>query len=250
MPPSADQQPPKDISLLQNALAALQATASYFSITCITDSQIRMQYARDVQTMSRELRHAIDTGILSARQAAEQANMLRNHIMDLSRLRSSPMARAYAAQLKQNGKSFSALTDTYAERLFGASFESLAEGQQTAVYAEIVMASGRANPSVTAITRFFSRAGRRLAFVSLAVAIYEISAAEDKPREIARQGTLAGVGVAGGWMAGAGAVSAGACAATAPICVGIAALVGGLLFALGADLTFDTLYPRPSHRAP
>lgn len=99
-----------------------------------------------------------------------------------------------------------------------------------------------------ALSSTLGKIGRRLFLVSLAVAAYEIYEAEDKPREVARQSVLAGAGIAGGLAGGAGAVSAGVCAATAPVCVGVTALVGGLLFAFGADLTFGTIYPRPAVR--
>jgi hypothetical protein len=80
--------------------------------------------------------------------------------------------------------------------------------------------------------------------VSLAVALYEIIRADDKQREVARQGALASAGLAGGWAAGGTAVAAGMCAATAPVCVGAAAVIGGLLAAYGADVGLDSLYPR------
>ena len=85
-----------------------------------------------------------------------------------------------------------------------------------------------------------------LGSVAAGAGSYEIYAAEDKPREVARQGVLAGAGVAGGWAVGSAALATGVCAATAPICVGVAALAGVLVSAFGADLAFDSLLPRPA----
>lgn len=233
---------------LQRALTGLQASASNFAATCIRDFRVRAQYAKDIQAVSREFADAVRTGRLSAKAAAEQVNTLRNQIMDLTRLRSSPTGRAYAMRLKQQGKTLGELAEKYAVRLFQKPFSRLSESQQSAVYAEIVVAGGRADPAVMALSRTLGTIGRRLFLVSLAVAAYEIYEAENRPREVARQGVLAGAGVAGGLAGGAGAVAVGACAATAPVCVGVAALVGGLLFAFGADLAFGTIYPRPALR--
>jgi hypothetical protein len=83
-----------------------------------------------------------------------------------------------------------------------------------------------------------------LLFVSLALAAYEVAQANDKPREIARQGALATAGIVGGWAVGNAAVAAGVCAATAPVCVGAMVFAGGLLAAYGADAGFGSLYPR------
>ncbi|WP_374401741.1 hypothetical protein [Niveibacterium sp.] len=234
----------EELLSLKRALAELQATASNFAAMCIKDARVRTQYAQDIQSVSREFTEAVTTGRMSARSAAEQVNALRNQIMDLSRLRSSPVGRAYATSLKQQGRTLAELTEKYAVRLFQKPFSALTEAQQASVYAEMVAAGGRADPAVMALSRTLGKVGRRIFLVSLAVAAYEIYEAEDKPREVARQGVLAGAGVAGGVAGGAAAVGMGVCAATAPVCVGVAALIGGVLFAFGADLTFGTLYPQ------
>ncbi|WP_254367230.1 hypothetical protein [Paraburkholderia sp. NMBU_R16] len=70
------------------------------------------------------------------------------------------------------------------------------------------------------------------------------SLSRDKPREVMRQGALAGAGLIGGWAAGSAAVAVGVCAATAPVCVGAIAFVGGLLATYGAEASFGSLYPR------
>lgn len=231
---------------LLHALSELQATAANFAAMCIKDARVRTQYAQDIQSVSREFLDAVKIGRMPAKTAAEQVQALRNQIMDLSRLRSSPVGRAYATSLKQQGRTLAELTEKYASRLFQKPFAALTEAQQASVYAELVAAGGRADPAVMALSRTLGKIGRRLFLVSLAVAAFEIYEAEDKPREVARQGVLAGAGVAGGVVGGAAAVGAGLCAATAPVCVGVAALIGGVLFAFGADLTFGTLYPAPS----
>ncbi|WP_341678401.1 hypothetical protein [Niveibacterium sp. SC-1] len=229
---------------LDRALGELQATAANFAAICIKDARVRAQYAHDIQAVSREFTNAVLSDRLSAKAAAEQVNALRNQIMDLARLQSSPLGRAYAAKLKQRGLSLGELAEKYASRLYQRPFSALSESQQAGVYAEIVAAGGRADPSVMALSRTLGVVGRRLFLVSLAVAVYEIHEAEDKPREVARQGVLAGAGLVGGLAGGLGAVATGACAATAPVCVTLATLVGGMLLAFGADVAFGTVYPQ------
>ncbi|MCW7538419.1 hypothetical protein OOT46_11265 [Aquabacterium sp. A7-Y] len=247
MPSSPDTQA-NDQQLLQRALAELHATAANFANVCITDARVRAQYVTDSVAASKEIAQAVQAGKMTAKAGAELAQEMRNEIMELSRLRSSPVGRAYAKKLKLSGKTLGELADKYAKDLFKKAFAELGEAQQARVYTEIVNAAGRPNPSVIAKAKFIGKIGQRLVLVSLAVAIYEIYEAEDKPREIARQSVIAGAGVAGGAAVGAGAVATGVCAATAPVCVGVAVLIGGLLFATGADLTFGTLYPSPTSR--
>lgn len=168
--------------------------------------------------------------------------------MELSRLRSSPTGRAFAAKLKSQGRTLAELTEKYAQRLFRSSFAALGEAQQARVYLEIVDSAGRADPAVVALAQKLGKLGRRIFLVSLAIAVHEIYTAEDKPREVVRQGLIAGAGVAGGWAAGGAAVTTGVCAATAPVCVGAMAIIGGILFAFGADLLYGTVYPVPTGR--
>lgn len=242
MQPTPEQQP------LDQALAELQATASNFARSCIRESGVRAQYIHDIGSMSREIEVAVKTGRLSAQAGATQAQELRNAILDLSRTQSSPIGRAYAMKLKIAGRTFAEVAERNAQKLFKAPFATLSEAQQAAVHVEMIRSAGRGDPRVVALAQKLGRVGRRVLLVSLAVALYEIQAADNKPREVLRQGTLAGAGIAGGALAGSGAVAAGLCAATAPVCAGIAALIGGLLFAFGADIGFGALYPSPARR--
>ena len=235
-----------DDQRLHVALAELQATASNFAAICIRDARVRAQYVRDIHATSSAILQTALAGQISSRDAAQRVNELRNQIMDSARLRSSRIGRAYASKLKARGRTLAELCERYAERLFNRSFTALSEAQQASVYVEIIKASGRPDEAVVALARKLGKAGQRLLFVSLVVAVYEIYEAEDRSREIARQGVIAGAGIAGGSAIGSGAVVFGVCAATAPVCVGVAALAGGMLFAFGADLAFGTTYPRPA----
>lgn len=235
-----------DDALLKTALTSLQATASQFTASCINDLRVRLQYARDIAAMAEEFRTAVQTGQLSVHHAAEQASAVRNRLMELSRLKSSPTDRAYAARLKRNGRSFAELELKYAQPLYGESFAVLSEGRRATVYAETIRGAGRPDPGVMRLAQQIGKAGQRVLLVSLAIAVYEIAKSDDWPREMARQGAISGAGIFGGWMTGTAALATGVCAATAPVCVTAAALVGGMLVAYGADLGFTGFYPRSS----
>ncbi|WP_152526340.1 hypothetical protein ACP26E_04645 [Franconibacter pulveris 601] len=114
------------------ALASLQGTASNFAAQSIQDSRVCEQYLRDIQKMSAEFARAVESGKMSPREAATLASQMRNEILDLSRLRNSPVGRAYAKKLKPAGRTMADLTEHYAKKMFQRSFESLSEGQQAA----------------------------------------------------------------------------------------------------------------------
>lgn len=230
------------------ALASLQGTAANFAAHCIQDARVREQYLRDIQKMSAEFSRAVETGQMTPKEAATLASQMRNEILDLSRLRNSPVGKAYAEKLKPKGRTMSYLTDHYATKMFQQPFESLSEGQQASVFKEMVQSSGRDRGGVSGIAKTLGVAGKRVLFVSFAVAAYEIYEAEDKPTETMRQGAISAAGIAGGWGAGAAVVAAGVCAATAPVCVGVAAIVGGILASVGTDLLFGTMYVSPQGR--
>ena len=140
------------------------------------------------------------------------------------------------------------LTEHYATKMFQQSFESLSERQQATVFKEMIQSAGRDRGVVSGIAKTLGKAGKRVIFVSFAVAAYEIYQAEDKSTKTMHQGAIVTAGIAGGWGAGAAVVATGVCAATAPVCIGVAALVGGILASIGTDLLFGTVYVSPQGR--
>jgi hypothetical protein len=128
----------------------------------------------------------------------------------------------------------------YAARLFGKEFGELAAAEQDAVFLEIVRAAGRPNPRFTAAASGLGKVGKGLLIVSLAFAVYNVASSDRPGREAVKQGAGIGAGFLGS-VAG-GAAAGLACGPGAPVCVGVGALVGGVLFAVGADFTFDWLW--------
>ena len=71
----------------------------------------------------------------------------------------------------------------------------------------------------------WSRAGRGLVALSIAVAVYNIATADDPMRQTGREVAVTGGGLAGG--ATGGALAGLACGPGAPVCVTIGVFVGG-----------------------
>ncbi|ARN20672.1 hypothetical protein [Piscinibacter gummiphilus] len=230
---------------LERALDALQATAAHFGLSTQVDARVRVAYQETTRKAAQEILDAVRRGTMTPGQGAAQANLLRNAAMDMMRARTSPTVLAYARSLKQHGKTLAELCEKYAGELFSRPFAQLSEQQQSSVWLKIIQKSGEPNAGINAQARTLRTAGRGLFVLSLALALSDIAAAEDKPRETTRQGTLMAAGAAGGYAVGAAAVATGVCAATAPVCVGALAIVGAMAFAFGADLAFGELWPSP-----
>lgn len=230
---------------LELALDALQAAAAHFGASTQVDAKVRLAYQEMTRKAADDILAAVRRREITPAQGAQQARVLRNAAMDMMRARTSPTVLAYARSLKATGKTLAELCERYAGELFGKPFASLTEAQQSSVWLKIIQRSGEPNAAVNAQARVLRHAGRALFVLSLALAVADVAAAEDKPREATRQGTLMAAGIAGGYAVGAGAVAAGVCVATAPVCVGAAALVGAMAFAFGADLAFGSLWPSP-----
>lgn len=67
-----------------------------------------------------------------------------------------------------------------------------------------------------------------------------MATAEDKERQIAKEGATSGAGFVGGMIGGA--VAGLACGPGAPVCVAVGVFVGGAAAALGTDFAFDSLW--------
>ena len=237
-----------EMQALHEALEALQATAAHFGTTGQTDARVRMEYQAMTRKAAQDLLAAVQRGEMTPAQAAEQAQTLRNSAMEMMRARTSPTMLAYAKSLKEQGKTLAELCEKYAGELYAKPFAKLGEAEQAAVWLRIIQKSGQPNAAVSRQAMGLRYAGRALFVLSLAIAVSDIMNAEDKPREVAHQGSLMAAGVAGGYLAGAGAVSLGVCAATAPVCIGAAAIVGAMALAFGTDWAFSSLWPKPARR--
>lgn len=228
-----------DLTALNAALTSMKATAGNFAVRFINDAQVRKQYVEAVDAYANKVLKEVASGQLTPEQGAKSANSMRNQIMEAARLRTSDVGKARAKDLKPTGLTLDDLKEKYSKKLFGKNFSSLAQTEKNLVALEIVKASGRANPQVTAGSRALGKLGKGLGVLSLGVAVYNVSVAEDKAEAVAKEGVSFGGGIVGG--AAGGAAAGLLFGPAAPVAVPIGVFVGGVLGALGAEITFDWL---------
>ncbi len=218
-----------------SAIQALEKEVANAGAHLTIDSSARSLYERLVAQMADDLRQQARSGRITWKQAANEANELRNTIMEVVRARSTPVGRAVAQQLKSEGVTLNMMVARKTVALYGkdAEFALLGPARQNIVYAEIVKSAGKSNPRITMRMRTFSRFGRSLLILSVAISVYNIATAQDKVSATGREVTVTGAGIGGG-IAG-GALAGLACGPGAPVCVTIGAFVGGALAAWGVD---------------
>lgn len=217
-----------------NAVKSLEATAASAGIHLEVDTTARRMYALHIKAMSDNLRIAVARGKLTWVQAAEQAQATRNVIMQLTRSRTTPSARAFAEQAKAEGHGLNALVAEKTVKLYGKSalFAKLSPSRQNRVFAEIVASAGRSRPTITRNIRRLSFMGRSLILLSLALSTYNVLTARKKSAALKRELLTTAAGVSG--SIAAGAIAGLACGPGAPVCVTIGAFAGGALAAFGA----------------
>jgi len=225
---------------LQQALAALQSQAELFAWRYITDAHARQAYVQRIAESSRQLLEDVRLGRLSAEEAARIANGARNVIMDEVRAITSAIGRAGAEATKASGLTLDMALDKAVKKLFpGKTLAELGTAQKRQVFAEVIEASGRSSPRFTSQVPKWSRFGKGLAVVTVAISVYTIWQAQNK----LRQGVKEGATLAGGALGGAAATaSAGlVCGPGAPVCVTVLFVVGGIAGALLADKAAEQL---------
>jgi hypothetical protein len=117
----------KDKIAFENAVKALEAQIANAGVHLTIDSGARFAYANEVKKMADQLRHDATTGKITWANAAKQAQETRNLIMEISRMRSTPIGRAVAQKIKSDGISLNELVALHMRRLYGESavFEAL-----------------------------------------------------------------------------------------------------------------------------
>jgi hypothetical protein len=222
---------------LESAIALLRTEATNFGYRFIQDGAVRRDYIAKTQALVKTIKDEVRGGRLTYAEGAEEANKVRNAIMDAARLRSSDIGRATAEAAKATGRTLVELQDYYAEKLLKRSFDSLSPAEKNRVWLEIIEASGRQRPSFNVKAARLARVGRGFIVLSVGIAVYNVATAEDQSRQLVKEGATAGAGILGGM--GGGALAGLACGPGAPVCVTIGVFVGGALAAIGADIAFD-----------
>ena len=223
---------------LQQAIALFQAEAVNFATRFIPDHAVRQQYIARTRQMADAILDDVRRGVVTAEAGQRLAHQLRNEILTTARGASSDVGRAWAQALKAQGRTLAELQERYALQLFKRGFATLTEAERNQVFLAIIDASGRARPSVLVASARLARLSRGLLFVTAALAVFEVTTADDPGREAIKQGAVIGSGLAGGALAGAAATGF-LCGPGAPVCVGLIIFVGGGLAALGAESAVD-----------
>ena len=225
---------------LESALALLKSEAINFGYRFIQDGAVRRDYIAKTEALARTIRREVGAGRLTFGEAAQEANKLRNALLEASRVNSSDLGRAIAQAAKGTGLTLPDLEKYYAQKLLKKSFDTLSQAEKNHVWLEIVEASGRQRPSFNVKAVRLARVGRAFIVFSTALAVYNVATADDKGRQVVKEGATAGAGVLGAM--GGGALAGLACGPGAPVCVAVGIFAGGALAALGADSLFDWIW--------
>jgi hypothetical protein len=229
--------PGDDPFAFEHALRQLETAGLSFGARFINDAATRAGYRRGIVEFVWELRDQVRSGAMSMEEATRLAHQTRNLLMEQARARTSDFGRAMAQEMKASGRTFEQLLDRYAREIYGRPPAQLTQAERDRVMRRILVRASRSNASVNALVGRLGVAGRALVAVSIGLAVYNVATAEDPARAAVREGAVVGSGVLGG-MAG-GAAAGLVCGPGAPVCSGIGIIVGGVLFALGADLAWQ-----------
>lgn len=224
---------------LDQELAKLEITAASFASHFIPDAKVRKEYIDQTKKMSVELRNKVSKNLISPQVAAQQAQSMRNTILEMQRKKSTALGLSIAEFLKKEGKTLSQLEAKYAQELYKIDFDKLNTNERNTVWRKIVQKAGEPRVSATNGAKWMGRAGRGLFVMTIAISVYHIATAEDKVRATFNEGIAIGGGVAGATALGSAGL---ACGPAAIACVPIGIFVGGILGSIGADWAFDKIW--------
>lgn len=218
------------------ALMGLKSAAATFAHQFIKDSAARKAYLQYTSEFATKIWESYAASTMTAQQAAEAANQMRNEIMEATRLKLSPIGKAKSVALKEKGKLLEELLEHYAQKIFKKSFAQLDGAGQTAVYEEVVKASGRANPRVTAQAARLGKLARGLWIITIGISLYNIATSENMVHQACKEAMSLGASIAMGTAVGAlGGVRFG------PWGAAVGALVGGVLGGIMGEEFFDLM---------
>lgn len=220
-----------DRRALELALAALQSQAENFAWRYIKDAKARAAYVSRIAAAAAQIRQDVLAGVMSAQDGARLANELRNVILEEVRAISSAIGRAGAEAAKATGLTLEEAIEKTVKKLFPRhTFADLAAAQRRQVFMDIIEASGRSRPAITNQIPKWTRFGRGLIVVTVAISAYNIWEAKNKVRQSAKESATLLGGALGGAAANA---SAGfLCGPGAPVCVTALFIIGGVAGAL------------------
>lgn len=155
------------------------------------DATQRANYSKAIKAMADEIRAIFvnSGGALALDEATSYAVTNRNLIMDAARGRTSPIGKAVAKLLKDEGKTMVQLLEAKAQKWFKTSFKNLSPDKKRQIYMEIMESAGRSNPTVNAVMKGLGKAGgKALPMICIGLIIYDVATAEDKTKAVVQTG--------------------------------------------------------------
>lgn len=240
-PAPSEAQHAEVVHVLQKALHEVETLAHQFA----HDAPIRAAYVKEAKESAAQILRAFERGELTAGQAAFSASTLRNNALLEARGGLSSAGQALSRFLKEEGLELPALVSKYSNKMFGRPFAALSSAERSEVCLQIAKKAGVTNPKVNAAAAHAPHASKALLAVSIAVAFYQVSQADDKVGETIKQGA----GFVGFWAGAKAGTAIGttvspACGPAAPACVLVGTLAGGLLGAIAAEEIAEAGYHR------
>lgn len=228
---------------LELALRGFETAATGFGTSIIKDPAARADYAKRTAAVRDELLSLVKQGKVTPHEAAKTANAMRNQIMEMTRLRITDLGLSISKELKAQGRSLEYMEDLKAKELFNKPMSALSASEKQTVWVKIVESAGKSNLRVNNMVKIFGQVGKGFLVASLAFAIYNVATTpeEDRPRQAAKEGTIAGGGMAG---AALGSIAVAAMVSNpAGWVVGVSMFVGACVTAAGAAEAFDRIWP-------
>lgn len=224
-------------SPLEIAIAAFEGAATRFSMDAIKDSSTRLRYMENIRRVSEQALADTKAGRISATEAMEYCYEMRNKIMAEHRKFTSAQGLAFAERKKRVPPTLESLLNDSSIDKFKTEYKNLSKPQKTAIHYEIIESSGRPNAKVSKGTKQMRVIGKVSILVTATLATYEIVSAENKTKEVARQGLILSGGAAGGFLAALGASTI--CGPAAPVCAVAVVLIGSTAGGIAGSMTAD-----------
>jgi hypothetical protein len=225
---------------LTAAVDAFFAASVGFGVAMTTDAKALAGFAEAAKTTVAHLMLDVERGRMTLAEATSELQHLRGSLELQREACSSDVRRAWAAvRGSKTGETFYAAQKRVATELFGAARE-LSPEQLRTVHMRLTVELTEEGVAAARLGVTMSRAGYGFLGISAAFAVHNIATAESPGAALAREAIVLGAGKIG---AGLGAAAGGAlCGPGAPVCVPVGALVGDVLFSMGAGALFDAAF--------
>ncbi len=203
--------------------------------------QVRRLFEQKSEAFAIELRTGVLQGSITWRQAFEIARTVRDEVVTALMLAGTSLGQTISQALKKEGETLNEVIGKKTVELFGENkrFDLLSADQKDRVFGEIVEYStksgGKANHNLARLPK----AGRPLAVLAVAVAIYHIATEDESVKaaekayktasKVNKEKTSKGDGAGGDQKEIAGIN----CDVGAPACVGVGQFVGGTVSRFG-----------------